>query len=91
MLSCFTPSPAMASSTHGIDLFEADAVSSSISPEESVEFFKIHGFFYQADREIGELVDRLYSEGRARSENSLNHFKRRLLEVPVCVLQHARA
>jgi hypothetical protein len=72
----------MAHPDHKDDLFEASAVSSSIPPDESLAFLDEHGFFYQADPEIGNLVDRLYSEGRARSENSLNQFRPRLLEIP---------
>jgi hypothetical protein len=71
------------------NLFEASAVSSSVSPDESLAFLKEHGFFYQADPEIGNMVDRLYSAGQARGENILSHFSPRLLEIPVSILQHA--
>jgi len=73
----------MADSNSAATVLETNTVSLSISADESPKFSEDHGFFYQADAEIGKLVDKLYIEGRARSDDSLSHFRPRLLEVPV--------
>ncbi|KAJ9130462.1 hypothetical protein NKR23_g12192 [Pleurostoma richardsiae] len=66
----------MASSSCPADPFEPNQVSSSISADESLQFLEDHGFFYQANAKIGELVDELLRTGRARSDDArLDYFK----------------
>ncbi|KAK3939622.1 hypothetical protein QBC46DRAFT_387428 [Diplogelasinospora grovesii] len=66
----------MASLSSMVNLFEPNQVSSSVTAEESVQFIKDHGFFYQGDENIGKLVDDMYANGRARSRDArLDHFK----------------
>jgi len=62
--------------SNSADLFESTQVSLLISVDETLQFLEDHGFFYQGDREIGKLVDEVYSKDRARSDDAkLEHFK----------------
>ncbi|KAK4149898.1 hypothetical protein C8A00DRAFT_18482 [Chaetomidium leptoderma] len=65
----------MASSTPTADpLFEQNQVSSSVSAEDAAAFFQEHGFFYQADTEIGKVVAELDSQGLAWNPEGLKYF-----------------
>lgn len=65
----------MASLTPTADsLFEADQASSSVSADHAATFFQEHGFFYQADTEIGNLVAELDSQGLAWDPKGLKYF-----------------
>jgi hypothetical protein len=76
--------PLMASPSSADDLFELDQVSASVSENDSLRFLEEHGFFYQGDMEVGNLVDGLYSTGRARSKDAeLAYFKSTLRQDPV--------
>lgn len=70
----------MASSSSMADLFQRNQVSSSVSPDESQEFLEKHGFFYEENDAIGNLVDELYRTGRARSHARLCSFEPTLRE-----------
>lgn len=66
----------MASTTLEADLFERSRISPSVAAGQSVQFLEHHGFFYQGDARIGTLVDELYSNDRARSDDArLDYFK----------------
>ncbi|KAI1357260.1 hypothetical protein F5Y08DRAFT_192876 [Xylaria arbuscula] len=66
----------MASSTSTRDLFELNQVSASVSADSSLSFIEVHGFFYQENATIGRLVDGLYSQSRARSDDTrLEYFR----------------
>lgn len=60
----------MTSPTSRDDFFEPDRISASVSDTESLQFLQEHGFFYQGNHKIGELVDDLYRTGRARSDDA---------------------
>jgi hypothetical protein len=71
--------------------FEITHVASLITAEDVLEFFKLHGLFYQENAEIGKLVDGLYKTNRVRSEEtSLEYFKPTLREDPVSTLPYLR-
>lgn len=64
-------------------LFGENQVSSSVSADDSLKFFEEHGFFYQADSEIGRLVTTLDSKGLADGPDGLKSFNQALLQDPV--------
>lgn len=64
-------------------IFETSHIASSITAEDALEFFDVHGLFYQENAEIGKLVDGLYKTNRVRSdETSLEYFKPTLCKDP---------
>lgn len=74
----------MASSSFATVVFEPNQVSSSVSADASLRFLEEHGFFYQENAAIGNLVDELYSQGRARSDDArLKYFLPTLNQDPV--------
>lgn len=74
----------MASSGATVDVFEPSQVSSLISVDATLQFLEDHGFFYQWNPKIGKLVDELYDEGRARSDDAgLDYFEPTLQQDPV--------
>ena len=65
----------MALSSFAAGSLEPNEVS-SVSADDVLEFLEEHGYFYQKNAVIGELVDQLFSEDRARSDDAkLKHFK----------------
>lgn len=75
----------MAPSNLASNLFEPNQVSSLILADNSLQFLQEHGFFYQEDSSIGRLVDELYSQDRARSDDvRLAYFQPTLQQDPVC-------
>lgn len=80
----------MASSTPTADhLFEDNQVSSSVSADDAATFFQEHGFFYQADTEIGKVVAELDSQGLAWNPEALKYFMPILLRDAVSVTSRA--
>ncbi|KAK4170966.1 hypothetical protein QBC36DRAFT_368925 [Triangularia setosa] len=56
---------------------------SSVSADDVQQFWEDHGFFYQENATIGGLVDRLFREDRARSDDTkLEHFRTELRKDP---------
>jgi hypothetical protein len=72
-------------------IFETSHIASSITAEDALEFFDVHGLFYQENAEIGKLVDGLYKTNRVRSdETSLEYFQPTLRKDPVSTLPYLR-
>ena len=63
--------------------FEESKISSSVSADESAQFLEEHGFFYQADAEIGRLVQELDDKGFANGPEDLKSFWPALDKDPV--------
>lgn len=73
----------MASETPANSLFAEAQVAAKVTTEDSPKFFDEHGFFYQADEDIGRLVEAVDDKGLENGPAGLQSFRPALLRIEV--------